>query len=282
MIAKAEAARSPSLQVELVGQAIEQAQQTSIGYTGLVGIGAAIVVLLVSFGSMLAMGLPIVTALFGLGTGLGIVGLGSRVLNMPDFSSELALMIGLGVGVDYALFIVTRYREAYRENGGDVAAAVSLAMNTAGRAVIFAGATVVIALLGMFALGVNLLYGLAVSSSIAVLLVLAASLTLLPALLTFFGPRIGKPGRFDRKQPAAGRAAAHLLGALDRRHPAPPLDVLRRLGRDHARARLARARAAARQHGRRQRPGEPDDTEGVRPARAGVRQGLQPARCSSS
>ncbi len=204
VIASAEAARSPSLQVELVGQAIEQAQQTSIGYTGAVGLGAAIVVLLISFGSLLAMGLPIVTALFGLGTGLGIVGLGSRVLSMPDFSSELALMIGLGVGIDYALFIVTRYREVYRENGGDVAAAVALAMNTAGRAVIFAGTTVVIALLGMFALGVNLLYGLAVASSIAVLLVLAASLTLLPALLTFFGPRIGKPGRFDRKETAAG------------------------------------------------------------------------------
>ena len=199
VIAVAEAARSAGLQVELNGQAIEQAQRFSIGYTALVGIGAAVVILLISFGSMLAMGLPIVTALFGLGTGLGLIGLMSRALSMPDFSSELALMIGLGVGIDYALFIVTRYREAYNRNGGDVTGAVEEAMNTAGRAVIFAGTTVVIALMGMFALGVSFLYGLAVSSSVAVLMVLAASLTLLPALLTFFGSRIGKPGLLARR-----------------------------------------------------------------------------------
>jgi RND superfamily putative drug exporter len=198
MVATASTARSPALQVEFAGQAIEQANQASIGLSALVGICAAIVVLLVSFGSMLAMGLPIVTALLGLGTGLGLIGLGSRLISMPDFSSELALMIGLGVGIDYALFIVTRYREAYKENGGDVAAAVDEAMNTAGRAVIFAGTTVVIALMGMFALGVSFLYGLAIASSIAVVLVLAASLTLLPALLTFFGHRIGKPGLLTR------------------------------------------------------------------------------------
>ena len=202
VIAVATAARSPSLQVELGGQAIEQAQFTGIGYTALVGIGAAVVVLLISFGSMLAMGLPIVTALFGLGTGLGLIGLLSQVLSMPDFSSQLALMIGLGVGIDYALFIVTRYREAYRRHGHDVRPAVEEAMNTAGRAVIFAGTTVVIALMGMFALGVSFLYGLAIASSVAVLLVLAASLTLLPALLTFFGHRIGKPGVLARRRTA--------------------------------------------------------------------------------
>jgi putative drug exporter of the RND superfamily len=202
VIAVATAARSAGLQVELGGQAIEQAQRVSIGYTALVGLGAAIVILLISFGSMLAMGLPIVTALFGLGTGLGLIGLMSRVLSMPDFSSQLALMIGLGVGIDYSLFIVTRYREAYNRNGGDVRGAVEEAMNTAGRAVIFAGTTVVIALMGMFALGVSFLYGLAISSSVAVLLVLTASLTLLPALLTFFGRRIGKPGVLARRRSA--------------------------------------------------------------------------------
>ena len=203
VIATATAARSSGLQVELTGQAIEQAQQASIGYTAIVGLGAAIVVLLISFGSMLAMGLPVVTALFGLGTGLGLIGLLSQVLSMPDFSSELALMIGLGVGIDYSLFIVTRYREAFNRNGGDVRGAVAEAMNTAGRAVIFAGITVVIALMGMFTLGVSFLYGLAISSSVAVLLVLVASLTLLPALLTFFGRRIGKPGRLARRRKTA-------------------------------------------------------------------------------
>ncbi len=217
----ATAARSSSLRVELGGQAIEQAQQASIGYTFLIGIGAAIVVLLISFGSLLAMGLPIATALFGLGTGIGLIGLGSRVLSMPDFSSELALMIGLGVGVDYALFIVTRYREIYRANGGDVRGAVSLAMNTAGRAVIFAGVTVVIALMGMCTLGINFLYGLAVASSVAVLCVLAASLTLLPALLSFFGRRIGNLGFLGRRPPSTEEPVSGFwsrwIGVIQRR-----------------------------------------------------------------
>ena len=202
VIATATAARSDLLQVELNGDAIQQATESSIGYTFLVGIGAAIVVLLISFGSLLAMGLPVGTALLGLGTGFGVIGLLSHVISMPDFATELALMIGLGVGVDYSLFIVTRFREAYRRNGGEVEAAVGEAMNTAGRAVIFAGTTVVIALLGMFALGVSLLNGLAVSAAVAVLLVLAASLTLLPALLTFFGRRIGRPGPLARRRRA--------------------------------------------------------------------------------
>jgi RND superfamily putative drug exporter len=206
VINTAEALRSPTLQVELGGQAIKQAQQTSLGFATGVGLLAAIVVLLLSFGSLLAMGLPIVTALFGLGAGLGVIGLGSHVVDMVDFSSELALMIGLGVGIDYALFIVTRFRDAYRENGGDVHVALELAMNTAGRAILFAGATVVIALLGMFALGVSFLYGVAIAASLGVLLVLAASLTLLPALLMFTGKRVGRGRRLRTRarEPRAG------------------------------------------------------------------------------
>jgi RND superfamily putative drug exporter len=200
VINTAEALRSPTLQVELGGQAIEQAQQASIGFATGVGLLAAVVVLLLSFGSLLAMGLPILTALFGLGAGLGVIGLGSHLVDMVDFSSELALMIGLGVGIDYALFIVTRYRDAYRENGGNVQGALELAMNTAGRAILFAGATVVVALLGMFALGVSFLYGVAIAASLGVLLVLAASLTLLPALLMFTGKRVG---RSRRRHPSA-------------------------------------------------------------------------------
>src|SRR2546430_2614101 len=129
VINAAEGVRSPALQVELGGQAIKQAQQTSLGFATGVGLAAAVVVLLLSFGSLLAMGLPIVTALFGLGAGLGVIGLGSHLVDMVDFSSELALMIGLGVGIDYALFIVTRYRDAYRENGGDVQAAPGAAQD---------------------------------------------------------------------------------------------------------------------------------------------------------
>jgi putative drug exporter of the RND superfamily len=195
VISTAESARSATLHVQLGGQAIEQAQQASLGFATVVGIAAAIVILLISFGSFSAMGLPIATALVGLGAGIGVITLASHVINMPDFASELALMIGLGVGVDYALFIVTRFRENYRINGGDVHHAVEAAINTSGRAVLFAGVTVVIALLGMFALGVSLLNGAAVAAAIGVVLVLAASLTLLPALLTVMGHRIGRLGR---------------------------------------------------------------------------------------
>src|SRR6266511_2721900 len=218
VINTAETMRSPTLQVELGGQAIKQAQQTSIGFATGVGLIAAIVVLLLSFGSLLAMGLPIVTALFGLGAGLGVIGLGSHLVDMVDFSSELALMIGLGVGIDYALFIVTRYRDAYRQNGGDVQAALELAMNTAGRAILFAGATVVIALLGMFALGVSFLYGVAIAASLGVLLVLAASLTLLPALLMFTGKRVGRT-RSRRSRPRKPRAGFWIrwVGLIQRR-----------------------------------------------------------------
>jgi putative drug exporter of the RND superfamily len=199
VILTARAARSPTLQVELGGPAIENAQRTAIGSSMLIGLAAAVVVLLFSFGSVLAMGLPIVTALCGLGTSMGLIALASRAIAMPDFSGELSLMIGLGVGVDYALLIVSRYREAYRANGADVDGAVAVAVNTAGRAVIFAGVTVVVSLLGMMVLGISFLNGPAVASSIAVLVVLAASLTLLPALLGFAGHRIGRLGRLSRR-----------------------------------------------------------------------------------
>jgi RND superfamily putative drug exporter len=198
VISTAEAARATGLQVELGGQAIQQTEVKPPGSLTGIGVLAAVVVLLVSFGSFLAMGLPVVTALFGLGTGVGLIGLGSHVIDQANFSLELAAMIGLGVGIDYALFILTRFREIYGENGGDVRDAVLLAMDTSGRAVVFAGATVVIALLGMFALGVSFLYGLSLAAALAVLLVLAASITLLPALLTFFGRRVGQPGRLAR------------------------------------------------------------------------------------
>jgi RND superfamily putative drug exporter len=194
VVSTARAADSSALQVELGGQAIDQAQQQSLGFATVVGIGAAVLILLISFGSFTAMGLPIATALLGLGAGLGVIGLVSHLIDIPDFGTELALMIGLGVGVDYALFIVTRFREQYRSNDGDIEASISAAMNSSGRAVSFAGATVVIALLGMFALGVSLLNGAAIAAAIAVVTVLAASLTVLPALLRMLGHRIGGAG----------------------------------------------------------------------------------------
>jgi putative drug exporter of the RND superfamily len=198
VVAAARAAARPGLEVQLGGQAIEKTEQQAFGIETAVGLLAAIVVLLLTFGSVVAMGLPIVTALFGLGTGLGAIALFTHVVETPNVSSELAAMIGLGVGIDYSLFILTRFREAYRAPGpthGDVRESVVQAMDTAGRAVLFAGVTVVIALLGMMLLGVEFLYGLAFSSSLAVLLMMLGSLTLLPALLTFVGHRLARPSR---------------------------------------------------------------------------------------
>jgi RND superfamily putative drug exporter len=205
----ARAAQRDGLQVELGGQAIEATQQAGFGVSTAVGLFAAIVILLLTFGSVLAMGLPIVTALFGLGTGLGLIALFTHVVDTPNFSSELAAMIGLGVGIDYALFILTRFREAYATPGPtfqDVRESVVQAIDTAGRAVLFAGSTVVIALLGMMLLGVDFLYGVAISASIGVLLVMLASLTLLPALLTLAGARVAVGGRRARAK-ARARAA---------------------------------------------------------------------------
>ncbi len=212
VVAAAKAARAPGLQIELGGQAIEQTEQEGFGLTTAVGLMAAMVVLLITFGSLVAMGLPIVTALFGLGTGLGLIALFTHVVDTPNFSSELAAMIGLGVGIDYSLFIVTRFREAYATPGptlGDVRESVVQAMDTAGRAVLFAGCTVVIALLGMMLLGVDFLYGVAISASIGVLLVMLGSLTLLPALLTFAGARLVRPGRRARRRGAQATDLRH-------------------------------------------------------------------------
>ncbi len=206
----ARAAARPGLEVELGGQAIEMTQQAGFGISTAVGLMAAIVVLLLTFGSLVAMGLPIVTALFGLGTGLGAIALFTHVVDTPNFSSELAAMIGLGVGIDYSLFILTRFREAYATPGptfGDARESVLQSMDTAGRAVLFAGCTVVIALLGMMLLGVSFLYGVAISASIGVLLVMLASLTLLPALLTFAGKRLARPSRRARARARRSEAS---------------------------------------------------------------------------
>ena len=219
VVRTARSIHSPGLEVELGGQAIEQTQRPSLGAATAIGLAAAIVVLLLSFGSLLAMGLPIVTALFGLGTGLGLVAFTSHAVDMAFFVPQVAAMIGLGVGIDYALFIVTRYRQAYRENGGDVAAALESAMDTAGRAVLFAGMTVVIALLGMFALGVGFLDSIGVAGSVTVVLMLAASATLLPALLSLLGDRLGR-GRRGRTTAGESRLWTRWIGAIQH-HPWP-------------------------------------------------------------
>jgi RND superfamily putative drug exporter len=153
------------------------------------GIIAAVVILVLAFGSIIAMGLPIGTALVGLGMGTAIVGLLSHLQSMPDFTSQMVAMIGLGVGIDYALFIVTRYRDALHD-GLSVEESVVEAVDTSGRAVVFAGITVIISLLGLYIMGLPFIQGLATGAAVGVLVMMVASVTLLPALLAMTGERI--------------------------------------------------------------------------------------------
>ncbi|HEY1653401.1 MAG TPA: MMPL family transporter [Acidimicrobiales bacterium] len=176
------------LTVAVTGSLAEFANNQSFSSTGL-GVLLALIVLLLIFGSIFAALLPIISALFALGTAIGVIGLLSHAIGMPEFSPELVLLIGLGVGVDYALFIVTRHRQGLVA-GNDVDTSIVNAVNTSGRAVLFAGIIVCIALLGMLALGVSFLYGLAVAAAIGVAFTMISALTLLPAMLGFIGPKV--------------------------------------------------------------------------------------------
>ncbi|MEO5680798.1 MAG: MMPL family transporter [Acidimicrobiales bacterium] len=156
-----------------------------------IGFLFAAFILLLAFGSALAMGLPLITALFGLGIGATLGGIASRILETPEWAVQVATMIGLGVGIDYSLFIITRYRSSLAA-GLSPREAVITAMGTAGRAVLFAGGTVMISLLGMLTMGLSYLQGVAASATLAVLVMLGASLTLLPAILGFVGTNIDR------------------------------------------------------------------------------------------
>jgi len=207
VIAKAESYAEPGLQVALGGPPISAVVFALPGSAEGIGISAAMVIMLVAFGSVVAMGLPILTALAGVGAGYAVVALISHLLIDPSFSPELMAMIGLGVGIDYALFIVTRYRHGLGE-GLPPRDAVVRAMSTAGRAVLFAGTTVLISLLGLFLIGQQYLDGLAVGTILAVLAVMAASLSLLPAMLGFSGRAIDRlhlPGLLQSPAPGATR-----------------------------------------------------------------------------
>src|SRR4051794_19323806 len=189
LIATAEAARGDGLQVELGGNGIQQAtQQPPGGPSELIGFVAAAVVLALAFGSLWATLLPLICAVLALGCGLALTGLLAHAIDIATFSPTLATLIGLGVGIDYALFVVTRHRNAIKA-GREPEAACVRSLNTSGRAVLFAGATVIVALLGLFVLGVSFLNGVAVASAIVVLTTMTAAVTLIPALLGVIGLR---------------------------------------------------------------------------------------------
>ncbi|MCX3291627.1 MMPL family transporter [Streptomyces sp. NEAU-H22] len=184
----AKSAETDGLQVELGGSAVALTESSGGHVAEIVGVIVAAVVLFLAFGSLAASLLPIATALVGVGTAYaGIVLLG-HAMTVADFAPMLGMLIGLGVGIDYALFIVTRHRRGLKR-GLSVTEAATNAVATTGRAVVFAGATVCIALLGMLILQLSFLNGVAIAASLTVILTVAASVTLLPALLSFIGMR---------------------------------------------------------------------------------------------
>jgi RND superfamily putative drug exporter len=210
--------RADGLQVEAGGFAVQNAEAAEAGSEGL-GMVAALIILVIAFGAVVAAGLPLVVAVTGLGISYSIITLLSHVLMVPEWGAGLAAMIGLGVGIDYALFLVNRYRAALRE-GHAPEDAVVVAMTTSGRAVLFAGCTVMIALFGLGAMGLEYLWATAVTTSATVLMMLLATLTLLPALLGFTGTSIDR-GRvpFVRGDAAAGRGVWTRWSRVVQRRP---------------------------------------------------------------
>ena len=174
-----------SLQVEVGGPVAALSQTAPVG-SEVIGLAAAAIILLVTFGSVVAMGLPLITALFGLGVAMALGEVLRRVVDVPDWAPATAAMVGVGVGIDYALLIVTRYRSSLA-SGQDPRGATSTAIATAGRAVLFAGLTVVVSMLGILLMGQPAMNGFAFTVVLAVLATVAASLTLLPAILGFTG-----------------------------------------------------------------------------------------------
>ena len=224
----ARAASGHGVTFALGGDVVDQAETPYGGPTEGIGVLAAAIVLLIAFGSLLAMGLPVLTAVLGIGAGLSLIALLGHIVPAPSFSPIVASMIGLGVGVDYALFIVTRFREGLRGGRPPEDAAVQ-AMRTAGRTVLVAGTTVIIGMLGLLVLRESLMNGVAIAAAATVAMVLLGSLTLLPALLGFTGSRLARPSRVHpprwlsrrkRSAHAPERPAAERWAAMIQRRPA--------------------------------------------------------------
>jgi putative drug exporter of the RND superfamily len=199
LVELAEQADGNGLRIELGGGTIEEEGAPP----ELLALLAAALILLVAFGSVVAAGLPLLTALFGLGISATLIGVIAAALEVPDWAPAVAGLLGIGVGIDYALLILTRFRTALA-GGAERRAAVVESIETAGRSVLVAGTTVVISILGLFLVGIPSLRGVAASAALAVLVVMAASVTLLPALLGFLGPKVNR-----LHIPGFGRALRH-------------------------------------------------------------------------
>lgn len=216
--------KEEGLQVELGGDLFaDQADPSSEG----IGIIAAIIILLIAFGSVLAMGLPIATALFGIVTGTALIGITTRFLAVPEFTPLVAGMIGIGVGIDYSLLIVTRYRQALHD-GLEPRDAVVQAIDTSGRSVLFAGTVVVISLLGIFTMNLDFMRSMAIGAVLAVAMTMLSALTLLPALLGFVGrniDRFGLPHRASKAEHDVAQSFWYKWSRVIQHHPWPALVI---------------------------------------------------------
>jgi RND superfamily putative drug exporter len=220
LIRVVQAAGSKRLHVVVGGAPIEKVQKPNFGKSESIGLLAALIILVVAFGSLVAASLPIATALFGLAIAFGVLDLVSHGQTVPRFAPELAALLGIGVGIDYALFIVTRYRERVADGDAPIDA-VATALATSGKAVLFAGCTVVVSLLGLFVVGLPYITGAAIGAIFAVLLVMSAALTLLPALLGALGARIDRLSIYrNRRRPSIESTFAWRWSQMIQRHPA--------------------------------------------------------------
>jgi len=217
--AAVEIAREAGLQAELSRTIVRGSEE--VEGTEAIGLAVAVVVLLVAFGSVIAAGIPIGSALFGIMIGLGLVGVMAGFADVPTISPMIATMIGLGVGIDYALFVVTRHR-AFLHDGRSPVESAALANATAGTAVVFAGSTVVVALVGLWLAGIPSLALMGASAAITVLVAMAGAVTLLPAFLGLAGTRIDRfhvGRRSDTAAVAAHRTVAGRWADHVGRHP---------------------------------------------------------------
>ncbi len=221
VFAGADAARKAGIQVEVGGGIGSNISVMKTRLSEEIGVGAAIVILAITFGALVAAGMPVLTALVGLVVGLGLVGLLGHVLSVPNVAPTLATMIGLGVGIDYALFIVFRHRDQLHR-GMPVEESVALAIATSGSAVVFAGGTVIVALLALLVANVPILGAMGYAAALTVLVAVATAITLLPAVLGLLGTRVDAlplPGRRRSiEAPAGGNVWARWAGAVTR-HP---------------------------------------------------------------
>jgi RND superfamily putative drug exporter len=210
LLAAADDAEGQGFEIAITGQAVKVAEAPNAGSTETFGLAAAAVILLITFGSLVAAGLPLAVAIGGLLVSSSLVGLAAALVDVPEFAPLIGATLGIAVGIDYALLMVTRFRE-WRAVGLDPELATVATLDTAGRAVLVAGATVIVSMAGLFAMGLSIMNGTAVVTMLAVLVVMLAALTLFPALLGYLGPRIDRLRLpLGRRRPARVSADGHL------------------------------------------------------------------------